>query len=145
MAGTFLEILISEVEKRPFLYNPSDAGHSDTGKTFNGWNAVATVLRNSGFEDATGDYCRTEFGKLKEKFRAERKERKRPTGSGRKRRSQPFPFYEQMMFLNDVIKERTRSSNLLKKSISAIHRLPGTAKLVTISHQDSMARAYSSL
>ncbi len=92
MEGNFEDLLITEVEKRQFLYDHRDAKHSDSGRVQNGWNAVATALTECGFSRASGPICKAEFAKLREKFRVERKERKRETGSAARKRRYVFFF-----------------------------------------------------
>ena len=99
MAGNLDNIneqFISQVKLFPNLYNFKQKDYRDAIKTKNSWEAIATQF------DLTVEECKKKWQCLRDSYRAAKKRREKAFKSGAGRTYVPtWPFYEQMMFIDD--------------------------------------------
>ncbi|XP_031330383.1 transcription factor Adf-1-like [Photinus pyralis] len=110
MENIDVELLISLVRLKPYLFNKGDKRYKDLVLKENAWKEIADTL------NSTVPQIVKLWKSLKDRFGRERKKIKIiPSGSAAGERTN-WAWYDDLSFLNEFITERRRSSNMNKCS-----------------------------
>ncbi|GIY85318.1 hypothetical protein CDAR_317781 [Caerostris darwini] len=108
MSICFDEVLISEVQKYPHLYDLSDANHKNRLMRENAWQQIGFAMERN------ADSCKERFKYLRDKYRKEKNLMNLPSGS-HSRYKKPWALYSAMSFLEPYLQTKSSWSNLLSQ------------------------------
>ncbi|KAL5245841.1 hypothetical protein ACI65C_013249 [Semiaphis heraclei] len=106
--NSWREILISEVQTRPCLWNDEHPQYKDSEKNKKIWEEIGKVI------DMSGNDAKIKWKNLKDKFRRElQKEPKCRSGDAGGEYKSKWSFFNMMMFVKDSLIPSVMSGNLI--------------------------------
>ncbi|XP_067653354.1 transcription factor Adf-1-like [Haliotis asinina] len=99
------ELLITEVQKHPCLYDIDSRHYKDTEMANNAWTAISQACETTAAE------CKSRWKSLRDRYVRMKREQKTKSGQGAKSKK-PWKYANIMSFLARFVQEAETSSNL---------------------------------